>query len=118
MLCYHVFTVHYRLVHQHAFCIIHRVICGHLKGCGVILITHQLQFAQLADNILAIKNVSCPSYFSVVAQVKYQFKYQEDSCIGGQAQYVTLHTYIPCSEDHDNVIAVGGKLCVTGTGYH
>ena len=39
-----------------------RVICGLLKGCCVVLVTHQLQFAQLADNILAIKNVSLVSH--------------------------------------------------------
>lgn len=35
-----------------------RVVCGLLKGHRVVLVTHQLQFAQLADNILAIKDVS------------------------------------------------------------
>ena len=38
-----------------------RVIRGLLKGKCVILITHQLQFVQLSDNILAIKNVSLSS---------------------------------------------------------
>ena len=33
------------------------VICGILKDRSVVLVTHQLQFAQLADNILAIKDV-------------------------------------------------------------
>ena len=39
--------------------IMFRVICGLLKGKCVVLITHQLQFVRLADNILAIKNVNC-----------------------------------------------------------
>lgn len=40
------------------------MIHGLLKQKCVIFITHQLQFVQLADNILAIKNVSLSLKFS------------------------------------------------------
>ena len=41
-----------------SFLCVYRCIRGVLKGKLVVLVTHQLQFAQQADKILAIKDVS------------------------------------------------------------
>ncbi len=52
-------SCHYS-VHNSSFHTVnlYRVICGLLKNKLVVLVTHQVQFAQQASKILAIKDVS------------------------------------------------------------
>ena len=52
-----------------------RVVRGLLQGKKVVLVTHQLQFAQLADNILAIKDVSSPSRIHTAVLMRIVFCY-------------------------------------------
>ena len=58
-------------------------ICGLLSQHLVILVTHQLQFALQADNVLVIKEVSPPVYDIVHCVLYY---------IGGYVYAATVHS--------------------------
>ncbi len=65
-------SCHYS-VHNSSFHTVnlYRVICGLLKNKLVVLVTHQVQFAQQASKILAIKDVSGSVAIRVMDYLSY-----------------------------------------------